>query len=126
MKRRSSLRTGLLVAVALVLLASMPLAVSADHVDDRDDDQDDSECPYPPSLLVGCVDVDVFVDLNPTAGYTVPDDYEDVIVQGAVRAEDFDNQDDSGEIDNDDLCHNTVFLDEGGGLDSDADEGWSC
>jgi hypothetical protein len=79
MKRRSFLRNGLLVAVALVLLASMPLAVSADPVDGPDDDQDSDECHIPDEVLTGCVDEDAFDDQNPNpserTGYTEPADF---------------------------------------------------
>jgi hypothetical protein len=76
MKRRSFLRNGLLVAVALVMLASTPLAVSADPVDGPDDDQDSDECHIPDEVLTGCVDEDAFDDQNPNpserTGYTEP------------------------------------------------------
>jgi hypothetical protein len=56
MKRRSFLRNALLVAVALVMLASMPLGVSADPVDDRDQDELEDE----------------FAQPSDTTGYTEP------------------------------------------------------
>jgi hypothetical protein len=56
MKHRSFLRNGLLVAFALVMLASMPLGVSADPVDDRDQGELEDE----------------FAEPSETAGYTEP------------------------------------------------------
>lgn len=90
MKRRSFLRNALLVAVALVMLASTPLAVSADQVDDRDQGEleDDDECTEPTGSLVECIYNGFFQPSERTA-YTEPADileYESGWPPDATRA----------------------------------------
>jgi len=90
MKRRSFLRSGLLVAFALVMVASMPLAVSADHVDDRDQDEGSGGLQPAPFCDSGdCVNVPKDADNHGD------EDGEDVYVNGPVRIDGDDNHDQS-------------------------------
>jgi hypothetical protein len=76
MKRRSLLRNGLLVAFALIMVASMPFAVSADQVDDRDQDEledDSDECTEPTGSLVECI-YNGFAQPSERTGYSEPAD----------------------------------------------------